>query len=203
MLARSPMTVPAPMIARGPIDALGAIRAAGSTIADGWQPGSTGARGMEDRRDLRERRVGIRAQQLRKRRLGRHRRRQNHRRRARRGELVPVFGSRQKGDRAGAGRFERRHAGDLNGAVAFDSDAGESGEFGKGLRHGRLAMSDAATAGSALSPGDEFRRYLSASALITFSVMSILWLAKTTGSCRIRSNFSVSAICWITLFARS
>ena len=158
---------------------------------------------MKDRRDLRERSVRIRAQQLWKRRIGRHRRRQNDRRRPRRSELFPVFGSRQEGDRTGTGRFERRHAGDLNGTVAVDSDPGESGEFGKGLRHGRLTMSGATTAGSALSAGDEFRRYLSASALITFSVMSILWLAKTTGSCRIRSNFSVSAICWITLFARS
>ena len=38
---------------------------------------------------------------------------------------------------------------------------------------------------------------------MTRSVMSIRWLAKTTGSCRIRSNFSLSAICWMTLFARS
>ena len=85
---------------------------------------------------------------------------------------------------------------DANRPVAFDGRADLLGEFGKGLGHGRAALARARSDEERPVPeGRASRRYLSASALITFSVMSILWLAKTTGSCSIRSNFSASAIC--------
>src|SRR4030095_6087722 len=89
-------------------------------------------------------------------------------------------------------------------AVAVEARAGERRQLGEAkaaVRRGWRHRGVRVTAGPAAPR--RAARYLSASALITFSVMSMRWLAYTTGSCRMRSYFSASAICWMTLFARA
>ena len=83
------------------------------------------------------------------------------------------FGFARNAIDAGAGGSQRRHALDAHAAVAVDARAGQRGQLderaarcgGGGWRHGDRAG------------GRRRRRYLSASALITFSVMSMRWLA--------------------------
>src|SRR5262249_53538703 len=142
-------------------------------------------RRVKDRRDLCERRIGIRAHELRKRRLAGHPRRQDNGCGAGRCKLLAVLGAREERDGPGSCRLERCDVRDAYRPVTVDDSADQLRKFGKGRRHGRPAVGGDG-GGSARSGGTLFCRYLSASALITFSVMSIFWLAKTTGSCSIR-----------------
>ena len=86
----------------------------------------------------------------------------------------------EKRDRAGPGRLERRDARHDDRAVAVERRAGALPPVRRvRMRHGPggCRRAPATRRGGAAAP----RRYLSASALITFSVMSMRWLANTTG----------------------
>src|SRR5262249_1884032 len=113
---------------------------------------------------------------------------------ARRGQAMPVLRVGEEGDAAAFHRVERRDTVDHHVSVARELDPAALGQLTQGNPGGVLSHARARATPSA---------YLSASALMTLSVMSMRVLAYTTGSCRMRSNFSDSAICWITLFARS
>src|SRR5262249_32951618 len=104
----------------------------------------------------------------------------------RRPKMNPIPGARQKSDRASPRRVERCNTIDRDLAVAGELDATALGQLTQGDPGGVLSHARARRTPSA---------YLSASALITLSVISIRVLANTTGSCKIRSNFSAPAIC--------
>ena len=118
---------------------------------------------MQDRRHLRVGCVGVAADELWQRRPGGDIGRDDHRLRARRRELAAVLRIGEESDGTGAGVLERPHAHDVDVAVAVEAGARAGREFGQ--EHGRG------------TPAGRRRAYLSASALITFSVMSIFWLA--------------------------
>src|SRR5262249_30038089 len=92
----------------------------------------------------------------------------------------------QESDRTASGRVQRCHAVDHDFAVAGQLRAAALGQLTQRNPRGARSHTQARRM---------FAVYLSASALMTLSVMSMRVLANTTGSCRIRSNFSDSAIC--------
>ena len=186
MLAPSPMSQCAPMTTRSPIVAPGATITSGPMLADrrdsrrgvdqgrAMDPGHRGRGRMQDRRDPGIGRVRIGRDELGKRRRPDRIRRDDDGTGTRRGEQIAVLRVGEEGDVAAARharasrrstrrRCHRRRA-------PHPSSRAEIGERQTGglaqWRHrGRsVARSDC-------------RRYLSASALITLSVMSMRWLA--------------------------
>ncbi len=165
--------------------------------------GADRCRRVQYRRHLRVGRVGVAADELRQRRLRGHVGRDDHARsRGFRRAATGTWDWRERRSRpvrrTRASPRARRPTVPSPSSVAPVRRASSERDVGTGRVDGGGRRRRRAAGGRAAS-----RRYLSASALITLSVMSIRWLAKTTGSCRIRSNFSASAICWMTLFARS
>src|SRR5574337_13616 len=104
-------------------------------------------------------------------------------------QLAGVARMGEKTQAVRVGRVQRREAIDRCGGIAVERAAECGHHLGQPYRraHGRAP---------------EIQRCAPLSALITLSVMSTRGPAKTA-SCRIRSYFSPSKICLITLFARS